>query len=237
LEKIIYAFWRRPNQDLQRIDEWLTGHVVPWLAQRSDVLGARVLVEASEYAIPAKANPDGQLCGLLSVWMSSYQDRAPVDETVRQGPVHAWHAWLVTESVPTAYGSDLTWPLGQRSPGLTRACLLDKPAGLDEARFLHLWHEVHRKTAATIHPNWSYVRNEVVRPLTPGAPRFRGIVYESTRSAEDTIDPNRFYRANGDAALLEANRRLALEESEAFIDMETMQYQLMWEYLVRVVST
>ena len=173
MEKVIYALWRRPDHDLAPIGEWLTSDVVTHLGGRDDVLGARVLVEAPEYAIPARSNPHGELCGLVSVWLPTYQDRDSIDDLMRDGPAHEWHAWLVCESVPTAYGAELTWPMGGRSPGLTQLTLFDKPSGLDEARFYRLWHVIHRRTTADVHPLWYYVRNEVVRSLTQGAPPVR----------------------------------------------------------------
>jgi hypothetical protein len=237
MEKVIYALWRRPDHDLGPIDKWLTGDVMSHLSRRDDVLGARVLVEAPEYAIPAKSNPHGELCGLVSAWLPTYQDRGTIDDMMRDGPAHEWHAWLVCESVPTGYGADLTWPMGQRSPGLTQLTLFDKPSGLDEARFYRLWHVSHRKTTADVHPLWCYVRNEVVRPLTLGGPPLRGIVYQAVRDPQDFLDPDRMYSSHGDAARFEANTALVRDETSAFINFDTIQNQRMHEYLVRVVST
>src|SRR3989442_672950 len=107
MEKGIYAPLRRPHHDLAPIETWLTNDVLKLLSDSNDVLGARILVEAPEYAFPGPANPHGELCGLVSVWLPTYQDRRAIDGALRDGPAHAWHAWLVTESIPTPYGDAL----------------------------------------------------------------------------------------------------------------------------------
>ena len=45
-----------------------------------------------------------------------------------------------------------------------------------------------------LHPRrWSYVRNTVARPLTPGAPGFQAIVSEHFRSLEVFVDDERYF--------------------------------------------
>jgi len=198
-------------------------------------------VEAGEVTssrpAPATTSPHGRLCGAVSVWLATYQDRDSIDDVMRSGPAHAWHAWLVTESVPLGYGDNRTWPLGTRSPGLSQLTLFDKHPSISEDRFYHLWHDVHRRTTAEVHPLWCYVRNEIVRPLTAGAPSARGIVYQSVADPQDMLEPARMFRSGGDEARLQANAQRVVDETKAFIDYETMQTVHMHEYLVRVVST
>lgn len=238
MEKVIFGLWRRPHHDPAPIIDFLVSEAVPQLAAESDIIGARVLVEAPEVAGPGgKPHSHGLLCGAISVWLPTYQHRQAVEGLLRGGPVHEWHAWLVSESVPLGYGDNWVWELGQVSPGLTQLTLFDKPAGLDDARFFHLWHDVHLKTTLDVHPLWLYVRNEVVRPLTTGAPPLRGIVYQAARDPEDFIDPDRMYASGGDPATLEANMSQVRDETAEFINFDTIFNARLHEYIVRVVST
>jgi hypothetical protein len=127
----------------------------------------------------------------------------------------------------------MSWPEGVRSPGLTLVTLLDKPAGADEATFYRYWHELHRATTAECHPFTSYVRNEVARPLTAGAPPVRGIVTESAPDVQDFLDPHRFYVSGGDPEQLRVNQKRVFTEVSEFIDLDTIQVAPMSEYVVR----
>jgi hypothetical protein len=234
MEKLCYALWRSPDQELEPLDHWLTGEVAGALRDGTEVLGARVLVEAAEGApMRVGSGPGGALlCGLLSLWVDTYQDRGPVEEVLVGGDLAAWHGWLVSESLPQGPATDPA-PEGRRAPGLTTTTLLDKRPGLDEAEFYRLWHEVHRITTAEIHPFTLYARNEVVRAMTPGAPPLRGIVYETTATVEDTLDPHRFFGSHGDDAALKANLQRVMSETTAFIDYDTIQTVPMHDLLVR----
>jgi hypothetical protein len=127
----------------------------------------------------------------------------------------------------------MTWQEGEQSPGLSIVTMLDKPEGTDEKVFFHYWHELHRITTAQCHPFASYVRNEVARALTDGAPRYRGIVTESSPDVQDFLDPHRFYVSGGDKAQLRANAKRVVDETAVFIDFATIQVTPMSEYVVR----
>ncbi len=142
-------------------------------------------------------------------------------------------SYLVCESVPQPYGQVMTWPDGEPSPGLSIVTMLDKPEGADEKVFYHYWHELHRVTTAQCHPFASYVRNEVARALTDGAPGYRGIVTESSPDVQDFLDPHRFYVSGGDREQLKANQRRVVEETSHFIDFVTIQVAPMTEIVVR----
>ena len=235
MEKLCYAVSRSADDTPDALASWLHTDLVPALGTDDRLLGARVLAEAPEgAAMRVGKGPDGTLlAGLVAVWVATYQDRAAVEDPLADGPAVRWEGWLVSESLPQG-DPPVTTP-GERSPGLTTVTLLDKRPGLDEAEFYRLWHEVHRLTTAEVHPFTLYARNEVVRALTPGARPLRGIVYESTATVEDTLDPQRFFGSHGDDEAFKANLQRVLSETTAFIDYDSMETVPMHDVVVRLL--
>lgn len=222
MEKVCLAWWRDPEAAPQGEHDLLTT-----LTAHRAVRAATLHVEAPEHAgLRHGAGEGGRLLtALASVWLDSYQDLP--DELDAQA------GWLVCESVPQPYGTAFSWDEGQRSPGLALVTLLDKPAAVDDAEFYRCWHELHRATTAQCHPFTSYVRNEVARALTPGAPAVRGIVTESAPDVQDFLDPHRFYVSGGDSDRLRVNQKRVFGEVVQFIDMVSIQVAPMSEYVVR----
>jgi hypothetical protein len=238
MEKVILPLWRAIDTDPAALEPWAQD-VIPLLSQDSDVLGARVLVEAAEGAAMRWGAPvDGAVfCGVVSVWLASYQELDRVVALMGADPIVRYDGYLVSESIVLSYPEDLSWKLGERSPGLTQLTIFDKAPGVSDEEFFRVWHVLHRKTTLELHPVWLYVRNEVVRGITPGAPPLRGIVYESTRTAEEMLDPHKFFGSGGDDEALKRNIEHVSTETNLFIDYATIQTAVMHEYLVRRVST
>ena len=236
MEKLCYAVSRPADSPAEAVASWLHADVVDALRDDPATLGARVLAEAPEAAaMRVGTGPEGTLlAGLVALWVGTYQDRNVVQTFLEDGPVARCEGWLVSESLPQG-DPPTPRPPGERSPGLTTVTLLDKRAGLDEAEFYRLWHEVHRITTAEVHPFTLYARNEVVRALTPGARPLRGIVYESTATVEDTLDPQRFFGAHGNDEVFKANIQRVLSETTAFIEYDTMETVPMHEVVVRAL--
>ena len=237
MEKLCTALWRAGDTDPQELAAWVQAELVPHLQSAAEVRGATVHVESADPAHQAfrhGTGTDGRLlAGLLSVWLDSYQDSPELARLLERAPVVQSASYLVCESVPQAYGDVMTWPEGETSPGLSIVTMLDKPAGTDEKVFYSYWHELHRVTTAECHPFASYVRNEVARAVTDGAPRYRGIVTESSPDVQDFLDPHRFYVSGGDRDQLKANQRRVVEETSVFIDFATIQVAPMTETVVR----
>ena len=135
-------------------------------------------------------------------------------------------AYLVTESVPQRR-DDRTWPDGVRSPGLTHFTCFPRPARLSPEEFYRGWHDVHTPASFRLHPlRWEYVRDAVVRPLTPGSRPLGAIVYERFREVADYTDPDRLYGSPD--ALAETMRDLPL-----YADLEDIDSRPLHEVILR----
>ena len=107
--------------------------------------------------------------------------------------------------------------------------MFDKPPGADDDAFYGHWYQHQSPMSEWMQPRARYVRNAVVRPLTPGAPRYRAIVEESWATLEDLTDLVRFFGAQ-DSDLGE-NIRIMLDSTKLLYDPATMRNYTMSEYL------
>lgn len=237
MEKLVYGLWRRPDQDLDAIREALLTEVAPALLALG-VDGLRINVEEpAGKGYRVGANIDGSLLAAsVSLWLGSYDDRAPHEAAIARAGADAF-GWIVAESVARAYGEHRTWPDGERSPGLSITTFFDKKPGIDDDTFYRIWHGEHTPLSFEIHPFWLYVRNQVLRSITPGAPSVRGIVYEAVPTDEDMLDFNRFFGCPGEPERLLAQIKVVDDHMNTFGDTTTLQCVPMREWIFRTLST
>jgi hypothetical protein len=137
-------------------------------------------------------------------------------------------AYLVVESIPLR--PVRTAPRGERTPGFNLVTGIEPKDGLAYDAFLRHWHTEHRTVALETQRSFAYVRNEVVRALTPDAPSWAAIVEEGF-PIEALTDPAVWYDADGDAARLEGNRTRMMESCLAFLTLDRVESHPMSEYV------
>ena len=194
MEKLVYGLWRRPDQDIDPIRTALLERVAPVAARPRRAGAPGVRRGAGGQGVPGRRQPRRQPAGRLRVALDR-QLRQPRARTRRPWPqVDAQtYGWIVAESEALAYGDNRTWPDGEQSPGLSITTFFDKKEGLSDEDFYRIWHGEHTPLSFEIHPLWLYVRNQVLRSLTPGAPPVRGIVYEAVPTDKHLLDFNLFF--------------------------------------------
>ncbi|MEZ4217374.1 MAG: EthD domain-containing protein [Myxococcota bacterium] len=158
----------------------------------------------------------------VSLWLDSIDARGPVERALA-GAAARCAGYLVTESVPLAPAAGVA--PGARIPGVALVTSFDKPAALDDDAFYARWHGSHTPLSLEIHPLLHYVRNAVVRPLTPGAPPLRAIVSEAVASVDVIADPAVFYGS-------EEGRARAVADLRTFVDFRSLATALMSEYVL-----
>jgi hypothetical protein len=242
VEKLVYLIWgdASPAQGDRRRAELLE------VAQRLLEAGARAVTVNVHDGAAAQApspvpTPEGEdpHVAEVSIWVDSYDRRAPLEKLILDtGSTVA--GYLVVESLYEDYGttphaSPRDWADGQRSPGVLTVSLIHRPEGLDYATWIERWHGTQSPLSGELQPRCRYVRNEVVRALTPGAPEIHGIVEEAWPSAEHVADPMLFFNAQGDPALLSEHITAMLDSVNACLDLARIRNTTMSEYLVKTL--
>ena len=194
MEKLVYLTWKRPALSLEayrrHLLEELPGRLLEAGVRRLDVNVSDLLGTLGK---PMLLMGEGaSLSAAVSLWLDCYDTRAAL-ETLLRAETERLDGYLVNESVPQAC-TYRDWPDGARSPGVTHFTWFEKPAAITDEAFFRAWHELHTPFSFELHPRrWSYVRNSVMRTLTPGSPPIRAIVAERFRELEDYTDPKRLF--------------------------------------------
>jgi hypothetical protein len=241
MEKLMYVLWGdgSPAQG-DGLRDRILGQVAPSLfASGGRALTVDVHDAAAAQAPPPMPTPEDEeiLAAIVSVWIDAYDRRAPFEKAL--GSLgHRVAGYLVVESVYDDYGTTQwsgprDWPDGERSPGVLTVALIHRPPGLSYDDWIERWHGTQSPLSAELQPRTRYVRNEVVRAVTPDAPEVHGIVEEAWASAEVVADPMLFFNSGGDPDVMGANVQKMLESVNACLDLSRFRTSTMSEYLVR----
>ncbi len=216
----------------------LLGDAVPRLLG-SGVRGLTVNVhDADADPAPSPAPPpDGEdpHVAEVSVWLDCYERRGAVEAALGDlGRPSA--GYLVVESLyedygTTPYAGPRSWADGERSPGVLTVALIHRPRGLDYREWITRWHGTQSPVSAELQPRTRYVRNEVVRSLTEGAPEVDGIVEEGWPSTGHVADPMLFFNAASPGEL-DANVARMIASVDACLDLGRLRSSTMSEYLI-----
>jgi hypothetical protein len=150
--------------------------------------------------------------GFVTLWtQQSYGDQVRAALARLDQECDDVAAYLVTESVPLPPVETVS---GERTPGLANVALIRRPDDLDEATWRKRWHIDHTPVAIETQSTFGYTQNQVVHPLTPGAPRINAIV-EELFPLEAISDLHAFFGAADDDDLRDRMERM-VASTEAF---------------------
>ncbi len=240
MEKVIYLLWGDGAPESgDALRDRLVGEISPRLLA-SGVRGLGINVHDGDAApAPSPAPPpDGEdpHVAEVSVWLDSYERRGDVEDAMG-GLGLRTAAYLVVESLyddygTTAYAPPRYWQDGHRSPGVLTVALIHRPEGLGYREWITRWHGTQSPVSAELQPRTRYVRNEVVRSLSDGAPEVDGIVEEGWPSTGHVADPMLFFNA-ASGEELDANVARMLASVGACLDLARLRSSTMSEYLVK----
>ena len=228
MEKLAYLIWNDdPTVDADAFRDRLLS-ALPTALAKADALRVKISVIDSDVASGAGLHlgalaPDA----LVSFWLECCQDRAPV-EAALSNICDRLAGYLVAESYPLRRATP-KGGIGKRMPGFSLVGCIEPRDGVSHADFARIWESVHRDVAIQTQSTISYVRNEVVRPLTEGAPAWGGIVEEGF-PLEALANPQAFYDAVGDEAKYRKHLKLMMESCNAFLSIEKVDSHPMSEY-------
>jgi hypothetical protein len=241
VEKLVYLLWGSGSPDDGDVlrDRLLTETAPRLIAAGAHAVTVNVHDSAAAEAPSPVPTPEGEdpHVAEVSVWVDTYDRRAPLEAAVVAVGLTA-AGYLVVESLYEDYGTtphsgSRHWADGARSPGVLTVSLIHRPAGLDYPTWIDRWHGTQSPLSGRLQPRCRYVRNEVVRPLTAGAPVVHGIVEEAWPSTEHVADPMLFFNAHGDRAVLTEHITAMLDSVNACLDLARLRNVTMSEYLVK----
>jgi hypothetical protein len=229
MEKLVYVLWKRGDEPNEAFKQRLLEETGPrLLALEIERLRISVVdddVAAGEKLRLGRMSPPK--AAFVSCWIEQSQDRAPV-ERVLAGTCGAFAGYLVVESRPLV---NRTARAGARTPGFALVTCIEPADGLAYAEFLRIWHEQQRACAIETQSTFGYVRNEIVRALTPNAPKWAAIVEENFPLAA-LSDSAAFYDAASDPAKLKRNLKRMLDTCQGFLAQDRVESHPMSEYVL-----
>jgi hypothetical protein len=198
---------------------------------KSGAMRLRIAVADGHVAAGAKnriSRMDPPKSALVSYWVHEADARGPVEERLA-ACASKLCSFLVVESEPIR-NTEHVAPLGHRTPGFDLVTGIEPKAGMAYADFIDHWHHEHRRCAVETQSTFGYVRNEIVRALSPGAPSWAAIVEEHF-PIEALTDPMVWYAAQGSKERFERNLKWMIESCAAFLAMDRVDSHPMSEYV------
>jgi hypothetical protein len=228
MEKLAYCVWKRAGEPDERFKVRLLEELAPRL--RAEAARLRISVVDDDVAAGAKLHL-GKLrpppSGLVSFWLEQSQECGACQARIAAA-CERIAGYLVVESRPLVNTAQRA-PAGARTPGFALVSCIEAKDGLSKQEFIRLWYTVQRDTAIETQSTFGYVRNEIVRALTPDAPRWDAIVEENFPiGALD--DPAVFYDAVGDPERLRRNQQRMFRAVESFLALDRIESHPMSEY-------
>lgn len=220
MEKIIYLLQRDPAEDIGTFGERLRGRLAPQL-QTLGARGMKLNFADSEVLAGAglkQTHAQPPVEAFLQLWLDSAVAslRKPFDAAIT-AQVQGFSAYLVTESQPLVNRKHRAIP-GARTSGFAQMALFRRPATLDYAQWLDIWHNSHTQIAIETQSTFEYIQNVVIRRLSVAGADYDAIVEECFPQAALT-DPLAFFDAPGDEAKFKKNLERMMWSVGRFIDM------------------
>ncbi len=238
MEKLVYLFWERPSRSPDGLRAQFVENLGPQLLSLSP-RGLQIDVDDADAQTPTMVPVPGDelpVRASVSLWLDAHDWRVPYEDVLRSAGVRR-AGYLVTESLYCDYGGNShaparDWPDGTRSPGIVTLTVFDKPAGIDDDTFYGHWYGHQSPMSEAMQPRARYVRNAVVRAVTPGAPRYRAIVEEAWPSVGHLTNLHTFFGASSNEELGE-NARVMLDSTKLLYDPATMRNYTLSEYILK----
>lgn len=238
MDKVIYILWDARDQDRPQRQRILLQEVVPRLLQGETArLTVYIVDQEANVKPPSPFHPGERLCAEISIWLSDVERHTACEDILRSAGFR-FAGYLVEESIYTEYGGNRhsgprDWPDGQRSPGIVSINLMERPARLSREEWIRRWHGRMSAVSEAIQPRTRYIRNVVIRALTPDAPPYEGIVEEAWPSARHVTNPFFFYGAGRNPLKLVWNMVRVMRTVMHVFELTRIRTTMTSEYIIR----
>jgi hypothetical protein len=237
LEKIIYILWGPKGQSPVNRRDILLNECGPKLLEKGAIkLSMNIDDPYSTVKSPAPFHMGEPIIAQISIWTDN-MNNLPVFEEIISTAGFRYAGYLVIESVYTDYGGNRhaeprDWPDGERSPGVIAITLLERPKRLPYKEWIRRWHGTQSPVSESMQPRQRYVRNVVVRPVTPDAPGYEGIVEEAWPSPKHITNLYLFYCADNLWQLVK-NMTIMLWSVTRCLNLHRIRTTTMSEYFIK----
>jgi len=226
MQKLFYLLMHDAQADGDALRAAIADRAVPAIR----ACGGRDVTVFAADADVAAGRPvrqiDPPIRAMVSFWLEDAADRGPAEAALK-GLVRGIAGYLVVESRPVVHAM----PKGQRTPGMKQISCVTKRKDLSQEEFIRIWHGDHRTVAIETQSTFGYVRNEIFRALTPGAPTQWTAIVEESFPMEALVDPKVFYDAKSEAEY-QANFKRMMDSCARFLDHGPIEVTFVSEYFL-----
>ena len=188
MQKLFYLLFDSPETDGSELREALCSAAVPAM-RKSGATEITVFAADSEVAAGKPVRQvDPPIRAMVSFWLEDAADRV-ASEAALSAHVAGIAGYLVVESKPMTHDA----PKGERTPGMKQISCITKRADISQEDYIRIWHGDHRQVAIDTQSTFGYVRNEIFRSLTPGAPDQWDAFVEESFPMDAMTDQLAFY--------------------------------------------
>lgn len=224
MQKLFYLLFDTPEADGGKLRDALCETAAPALR---DAGATEIYVFAADEHVAA-GHPvrqvDPPIRAMVSFWLEDAGDRGPC-EAALAAHVPGIAGYLVVESRPMVH----TPPKGERTEGMKQISCITKRADISQEEYIRIWHGDHRQVAIDTQSTFGYVRNEIFRPLTEGAPDQWDAFVEESFPMEALTDPHVFYDAKSQPEY-ERNFEIMMASCARFLDQGPIEVTFTSEY-------
>ena len=167
---------------------------------------------------------DPPIRAAVSFWLEDAADRQASEDALR-ALVPDLSGYLVLESRPMVHDR----PRGDRTPGMKQITCIRRRSDIDQDEFIRIWHGDHRTVAIETQSTFGYVRNEIIRTLTPGSAEAWSAIVEESFPIEALTDPMVFFDARTPEEH-QAHVKRMVESCARFLDMDRIEVTFVSEY-------
>ena len=224
MQKLFYLLFDEADSDGALLRRAMAERVVPILrGSGAEEISFFVADDDVSAGSPVRQS-DPPIRAALSLWLAAGSDRTSV-EAALDDLVPGKAGYVVLESRPLGHERKR----GQRTPGMMQLSCVSQRPDISHEEFRRIWHDDHLEVAVETQSTFGYVRNEIVRPLTEGAPEHWSAIVEESFPIEALEDPMVFFDAETEAELA-ANRKRMVESCLRFLDLGRIEVTFMSEY-------